>query len=257
MGAQAVRAVRGERSAYQPVQSALCGSSDPLRVAGILLEHCGSRKLYVADLDALLGRAPQTTVISSLLSSMPRLELWLDGGFATHRQAAERLAAFGADASRVTPVFGSESLRAHDEVVHCFGDGKQAILSLDQRKGRALDPAACWSDASIWPDTIIVMTLDRVGAFAGPDLEMLAEVRARAPDAAIVGAGGIRNVDDLTAAARAGADGWLVASAIHDLRLPRDALRAFAQALPTSLGHDAIARPASSVLQPEVLQEKP
>ena len=188
MGGQAVRAVRGERSAYQPVRSPLCASSDPLRVAGILLEHCNSRKLYVADLDALVGGAPQSGVIAALLSSMPQLEVWLDGGFATHEDASERLAALGADASRVTVVFGSESLRAHDEIARCFGDRRQAILSLDLRKGQPLDPAACWSDPSIWPDTIIVMTLDRVGAFAGPDLEQLAEVRVRAPSAAIIGA---------------------------------------------------------------------
>src|SRR5689334_15599759 len=96
MGGHAVRAVRGERSAYRPVESALCRSSDPVRVAAILREHCNARKLYVADLDALLGRAPQTAVTAALLAAMPELELWLDGGFATREQAVERLAALGA-----------------------------------------------------------------------------------------------------------------------------------------------------------------
>jgi HisA/HisF family protein len=242
LGGHAVRAVRGERSAYRPVESALCGSSDPVRVAGILLEHCSARKLYVADLDALLGRAPQTAVTAALLAQLPQLELWLDGGFATREEAAERLAAIGPDASRVTPVYGSESLRSHDEIERCFRGGQRAILSLDFRHGRPLDPASCWSDASLWPAKVIVMTLDRVGAFAGPDLETLAEVRARAPQAAVVGAGGIRNVDDLVTVARAGADAWLVASAIHDLRISQAALRSVAGALSAATRHGAIAQ---------------
>src|SRR3954453_17928215 len=219
LGGDAVRAVRGERSAYRPVESALCKSSDPVRVAGILLEHCNSRKLYVADLDALLGRAPDTAITAALLAATPELELWLDGGFATRAEAAERLAAFGPDAARVTPIFGSESLQSHDEIARCFRKGERAILSLDLRLGRPLDPASCWSDASLWPDKVIVMTLDRVGAFAGPDLGTFSEVRARAPHAAVIGAGGIRNLEDLVTVARAGADAWLVASAIHDLRV--------------------------------------
>jgi phosphoribosylformimino-5-aminoimidazole carboxamide ribotide isomerase len=67
---------------------------------------------------------------------------------------------------------------------------------------------------------VIVMTLDRVGAFAGPDLAAFADIRRRAPQAAVIGAGGIRDSDDLAAASRAGAHEWLVASALHDLRIP-------------------------------------
>ena len=64
------------------------------------------------------------------------------------------------------------------------------------------------------------MTLERVGADAGPDLDTLAEVRRKAPQAMLIGAGGIRHPADLARAADAGADAWLVASALHDLRLP-------------------------------------
>jgi phosphoribosylformimino-5-aminoimidazole carboxamide ribotide isomerase len=180
---------------------------------------------------------------------MPQVELWLDGGFATRREAAERLVAFGADASRVTPVYGSESLRSHDEIAHCFAEGERAILSLDLRQGRPLDPASCWSEASLWPGKVIVMTLDRVGAFAGPDLATFSEVRARAPHADVIGAGGIRDVDDLVTVARAGAHGWLVASAIHDLRISRAALRSVDQALSTATAHGGIAQSTSAATQ--------
>jgi phosphoribosylformimino-5-aminoimidazole carboxamide ribotide isomerase len=64
------------------------------------------------------------------------------------------------------------------------------------------------------------MTLERVGADAGPDLDTLRDVQARSPATKLVGAGGIRHEADLAAAAAAGAQAWLVASALHDGRLP-------------------------------------
>jgi uncharacterized protein related to proFAR isomerase len=46
-------------------------------------------------------------------------------------------------------------------------------------------------------------------------------VRRLAPGAMVIGAGGIRSPEDLALASAAGADAWLVASALHDLQLPR------------------------------------
>src|SRR4051794_39535754 len=96
-----------------------------------------------------------------------------------------------------------------------------AILSLDRREGERLDAAGCWEQPQRWPQTVIVMTLENVGANAGPDLATLAELRERSPATRFIGAGGIRDEADLHHAAQAGASAWLVASALHDGRLPR------------------------------------
>lgn len=225
---QVVRAVRGDRKSYQPIRSPLCGSSDPLAVSRILCRHCATNRLYVADLDALQGGVSQIATLLALLDADPRLELWLDAGFADARSAEEVLAALGAHRSRVVPVFASESLRSPEALRECFGPDAVtgagarpgAILSLDRRDGQRLDAAGCWETPQLWPQRVIVMTLERVGADAGPDLETLADVRRKSPHAKLIGAGGIRHGADLAAAAAAGADAWLVASALHDLRLP-------------------------------------
>ncbi|MDM0103501.1 HisA/HisF-related TIM barrel protein [Variovorax sp. J22R24] len=222
MQGQVVRAVRGNRQAYRPIESRLCHGSDPVTVAKILCDHCATRQLYVADLDALLGRSGQTEVLRTLLQAMPGLELWLDAGFANAGSADALLLALGAAARQVVPVFGSESLASREALERCFGgSNSDGVLSLDRRDGQHLDAAGCWDAPALWPRRVIVMTLERVGAGAGPDLETLADVRRRSPATFFVGAGGIRNQGDLDAASDAGAGAWLVASALHDGGLPR------------------------------------
>jgi len=88
------------------------------------------------------------------------------------------------------------------------------------RDGQRLDEAGCWESPSLWPERVIVMTLERVGADSGPDLDTLREVQARSSATRLIGAGGIRHAADLALAGAAGAHAWLVASALHDGRLP-------------------------------------
>jgi phosphoribosylformimino-5-aminoimidazole carboxamide ribotide isomerase len=217
-----VRAVRGERQHYRPIESALCGSAEPTGVAARLCEHCATDTLYLADLDALQGGALQAAAIAALLRARPALQLWLDAGFTGRdalRASIAALAAQGADPARITPVLASESWASVDELPAVLAARPQPLLSLDRRRGAALDAGGVWARPSAWPQRLVVMSLDRVGADAGPDLDALAEVRARAPDATLIGAGGIRDAADLRAAAAAGASAWLVASALHDGRI--------------------------------------
>lgn len=221
---QVVRAQRGDRANYRPIVSTLCGTSEPLAVARILCTHCASSRLYVADLDALQGGDAQVDVLRELLAALPQLELWLDAGFADAASADALRGRIGAGAERIRPVFGSESMVSCAAFEEAFGPagraGQGALLSLDRRGDQRLDPAGCWETPQWWPADVIVMTLERVGADAGPDLETVRAVQARAPQARVIGAGGIRDAADLDRAAAAGAWAWLVASALHDGRLP-------------------------------------
>ncbi|NLP62756.1 HisA/HisF-related TIM barrel protein [Paraburkholderia sacchari] len=231
LGGTAVRAVRGERSRYRPLESQLCSGSDPVDAARALLDYCGAAVLYVADLDGIVHGAPQRGLLARLAGALPGIELWLDAGFADPHAASAMLASLrecgtssdATSASRsapgvaaITPVFGSESLRP-GAMAHLPAD---ALLSLDRRHDTPLGDPHCWTDTSHWPARLIVMTLERVGSFDGPALDTIAEVRERAGQRQIIGAGGIRNADDLQAAAASGANAWLVASALHERRIP-------------------------------------
>ena len=209
---QVVHARRGERARYAPMRSPLAAGSEPLALARALLRRSGAQVLYVADLDAIGGAALQTPVLRQLLHNLPGVTLWLDGGFASVPALQAALAPLGDAAQAVRPVFGTESLHPGARLAAC----PQAVLSLDSRAGQPLDPAGLWARPEHWPDTLVLMSLDQVGAAQGPALALLAEQRARKPQAQWVGAGGVRHRADLALAAQAGAAAWLVATALHD-----------------------------------------
>ena len=165
----------------------------------------------MADLDAIENARPNVDVALALLRRFPRLELWLDAGFASAEQLDPWL---GHD--RLRPVLGSESqqdlagyLALRDLA------GESVVLSLDFRAERFVGPAAVLEDASCWPQRVIAMTLDRVGMAAGPASGRLRTVMERASGREVYAAGGVRNADDVRALP-AGCAGVLLASALHD-----------------------------------------
>lgn len=229
-----VRARRGERATYRPLSgSALGAGPEPLDCAERLLAACASRVLYLADLDALQGGAPQTAVIARLLRALPGLTLWLDAGFrrpAEVQALAEALdcpragGAPLAEAARpgLRPVWASEALPDAAALQAALPDAAAraaGLLSLDRRGDTLLDPAGCWGRPEAWPDSLILMTLERVGSGDGPDLALLRRLHAATPGKRWIGAGGLRGPADAEAAAAAGASAWLVASALHEGRL--------------------------------------
>ncbi|MGA0593693.1 HisA/HisF-related TIM barrel protein [Enterovirga sp. CN4-39] len=210
-GGLVVRARAGERAAYQPIETPLAPSPDPVAVAEGLLGAVPSRRLYVADLDAIETQLPQNTVLTRLRRAFPGHEIWVDAGFADEDAVARFL-----DRGIGRPVLGTESLRETSLPVRYRAD---AILSLDSRGDALLGPPELHAEPALWPDDVIAMTLTRVGAELGPDLKRVREVKARSPTTRIYAAGGLRGPEDLALLAAAGAAGILVASAIHDGRL--------------------------------------
>ncbi|SMG59798.1 HisA/HisF-related TIM barrel protein [Paraburkholderia susongensis] len=263
----AVRAVRGERTAYRPIQSRLAATSEPLAIARALLDASGARTLYIADLGAILGRGAHVSTLAALCAALPGIHIWIDAGFADYasmRALFERIDAIGQSieprssepasqpygqpytqpdnqpiiqpasqpdnepgghAARtglatLVPVFGTESLRDIHALRAAQTAGLAPILSLDHRAGELLAAAELERSSAWWPSRVIAMTLDQVGSYAGPDLATFERIRARAAaHTTVIGAGGIRNRADMTAAARTGATAWLVASALHDRQI--------------------------------------
>jgi phosphoribosylformimino-5-aminoimidazole carboxamide ribotide isomerase len=235
-----VRAVRGERTAYQPIHSPLAATSEPLHIARALLAASGARTLYIADLGAILQQGAHVETLAALRAALPGTDIWLDAGYADYAsmhalfaRIEETIRRNSLDGTRqsaphglatLVPVFGSESLHDIDALRAAEAAGLSPILSLDHRAGQLITATSSLTPAghtsAWWPHRVIAMTLDQVGSYDGPDLATFERIRAHAPThTAVIGAGGIRHREDMAAAARTGASAWLVASALHDRRI--------------------------------------
>ncbi len=248
MNGTVVRAVGGRRSEYRPVVSRLTDSTEPLTVAKALLAATGVSELYVADLDAILGEpepqgswvrsggasfqlavarcnlAPLGWLAPAALAGRVHQEItvWLDIGL---RDASEtiHLARF----RNVRPVIASETFggsASHDELLRL-----RPAVSIDLRNGELLSASSDITSPHELAErmhtagyrTFLLLDLARVGMNAGPGTEPLCgELRRRYPDIELLVGGGVRNRDDMRRLEDAGADGVLVASALHDGTLP-------------------------------------
>lgn len=201
----AVHARQGQRSQYRPLATPLAQGSDPVAVARGLLALFPFRTLYVADLDGIEGRGRDAELAGRLAAAVPGVALWIDDG------------ALPDEARRgsAVPVIGSESLRSGDLKGLRDAPPDRFLLSLDFRGETFAGPQALLDDAALWPERVIVMTLSRVGAGEGPDVERVAGIVARAGARGVYAAGGVRHLDDLKALRAVGAAGSLVATALH------------------------------------------
>jgi phosphoribosylformimino-5-aminoimidazole carboxamide ribotide isomerase len=216
---QAVQARGGRRDEYQPI-------GDAVELARTYVDKHGVTEIYVADLDAIanVGRgfqprqggperaAPQT--ISGLAS------LWLDAGISTVERAREAI-----DLGAAHVVVGLETLTsfsALQQICEAVG-GARIAFSLDLRDGVPLgighgeDASALATHAALaGAGAIVVVDLARVGMRTGLDLDLLARVRAAAPNVELIAGGGVRDAEDLARLAEAGCDAALVGTALRD-----------------------------------------
>jgi phosphoribosylformimino-5-aminoimidazole carboxamide ribotide isomerase len=228
-GGRAVHARGGERETYAPVHSPLIAGAragDPVALAAAYRERLGLSELYVADLDAIAGTTPQRALVRRIAERIAPATLMVDAGVAS---AADARAARADGTARV--VVGLETLPSFDAlaaVVEAVGSAA-VVFSVDLRAGRSLSRAAPLADASpielvalaahAGATAVVLLDLARVGASTGVDVSLVAAVRQRFPAVELLVGGGVRGREDLERLAGAGADGALVATALHEGRL--------------------------------------
>jgi phosphoribosylformimino-5-aminoimidazole carboxamide ribotide isomerase len=209
-GGLAVHARLGRRADYRPLCSTLCADGDPLQLAQRLhLDH-GAPLVYVADLDAIQGSGDNHATIAAIRAAMPGLALWLDAGL-RGPTGLERLAADPA----IRPVIATETWSTPARPA-----ASDAVLSIDCDATCVRDPSGLTRDLARWTSDLLVLDLGRVGSDLGPDLALFARWAAAAPHCRHHLGGGVRSRQDLDRLAGAGADGVLLASALHDGRIP-------------------------------------
>lgn len=210
----------GDRARYEPVESALITvRGDALALAQAYAAVLRTTEMYVADLDAIGGGAVQLAM-HQRLSRLTRS--WIDAGV---RSEGDACALIDAGADRV--VVGLETLTGFEllrDIVLTLG-ADRVVFSLDLRDGAPLasNDAFCAMtphelarravDAGV--ETVIVLDVARVGSASGTDETMMRELRATLPGVDLIAGGGVRNREDLDRLAAIGANGALVATAVH------------------------------------------
>jgi phosphoribosylformimino-5-aminoimidazole carboxamide ribotide isomerase len=219
-GGVVVRAQKGDRASYRPIESPLSPTSEPVDVVRGLLAVFPFSTLYVADLDAIERAGDNFPTLSRIRAEFPALRIWIDNG-AADTAALEAL--IGPDLG--VPVVGSESQR-NGALIARHQESRRIVLSLDFRGDAFQGPEEILIEPTVWPRRIIVMTLARVGSGAGPDFARLGAIRSIAGDREIYAAGGVRDPADLRALKVAGAAGALIATALHERRVVKADLEA-------------------------------
>jgi phosphoribosylformimino-5-aminoimidazole carboxamide ribotide isomerase len=208
-----VHARMGRRELYRPIQTPLSRTSNPVDVVAGVMSIYSFAAFYIADLDAIGGSGSNHATIVKLKQAFPQVTFWLDNGIANIELAEKWLQQ---DLGYL--VLGSET-QSDMTVVDRFSQDPRIVLSLDFRETRFQGPSTLLTQTDRWPPRVIVMTLDRVGSRAGPDMECLRAIKAATKARAIYAAGGVRDAADLRSLAAAGIDGALVASSLHDGRV--------------------------------------
>jgi phosphoribosylformimino-5-aminoimidazole carboxamide ribotide isomerase len=209
-GGVVVHARMGQRDQYRPISTPLSPTSKPIDVARGLLSVYPFGSFYVADLDAIGGSGNNDAVLAELKATFPDRTFWVDNGIADTAGAERWL---GADLGDL--VLGSETQK-DEAVLRRLAKNDRVVLSLDYRGDAFVGPAALLSNVDTWPSRIIAMTLARVGSGLGPDLGRLETIKNAGGGRSVYAAGGVRDVDDLSALADRGIAGALVASCLHD-----------------------------------------
>jgi phosphoribosylformimino-5-aminoimidazole carboxamide ribotide isomerase len=224
-----VHAIRGIRKEYQPLQSVLTKSVEPLEVARIF-KNLGFSDLYMADLDAIIDCSNNFSGLKKITDEVD-IELMVDGGV-TSIERAKKLLETGV--SKL--IVGTESLQSKSfvsQAVKILGS-ERIVVSLDLKGDKILvklgfdgctDPICLlqqFKDMSI--SQVIVLDLLRVGSGEGVNVDFLKKVIAEVGVDVYVG-GGVRDIKDLVELKNIGVSGALMATGLHSGKISIDQIK--------------------------------
>lgn len=216
LNGNAVHAVRGERAKYKPVKgSVACNSSAPVDIISTVMP----KEAYIADLDYLQHLGDNFALIGQI-SGMTKT--MADIG-PENLDDVKKCASI-AD----TIIIGTETASLDLIAAAAERFPGRINVSIDMKNGEVLtkdrklemkprELIKKLNDYDI--KDIIVLELSKVGTSAGIDMDFLTEIAASSNHNILVG-GGIRDMDDIHALEKIGISGALVATAVHNGKIP-------------------------------------
>ncbi len=216
-----VHAVKGERAKYQPVKgSAVCGSSSPLDIISAVMP----REAYIADLDHLQHTGDNFDLIKKI-SKMTGTMVDIGPENMDDVEKCARIAdtvIIGTETASFDLIAGAaERFPGRINVSIDMKNG--VVLTKDRKLGTKPGELVKMLNGYGIKD-IIILELSKVGTSAGIDVEMLEDITASSNHNILAG-GGIRDMDDIHALEKIGVSGVLVATAVHNGKIPVELIR--------------------------------
>lgn len=203
-----VNAQQGHRESYQPIKSKICKSSAIEDIIKAYLLIHPFKNIYIADLNEITNKGTNNDLINAIIKQNPDIEFWIDSGKQAHEITA-------ITDKKYRPIIGSES-QDTIKTESLKQNLANSILSLDFFPNQGyLGPSELINNPKLWPNDIIIMTLDKVGKKQGPDFKIIRSILEKAPDKNFIAAGGIRHEQDLLDLKQIGIQHALIASALH------------------------------------------
>lgn len=225
---QVVRLVKGDFEAVTAYHASPAAAIETWAAAGADLVH-------VVDLEGARTGNPSMGLVEEMAATS--IPFQIGGGIRSERVAARMLEA---GAARV--VLGSAAVWEPDllkVLVGRFG-GHRLVAALDVKSGMAT--GAGWLDvgrpfgeviaevATTGVGWILATGIARDGTMSGPDLTLTRTAVEMAPEAGVIGSGGVGTIDDLVALKAVGAVAAVVGKALYEHAFTlADAARAVAQ----------------------------
>ena len=217
LGGRCVRLVRGDYA------NPTVYSDDPADVAASFAE-AGAERIHVVDLDGARGLGDNHAVIETIVRRKD-VKVQVAGGVRSEAQL-DKLISLGAHAV----VMGTAAVREPRLLERCARKhAGQVLAALDVRDDQPAvhgwtenEPLKIGSLLARWDALplagVIFTSIARDGTLEGPDLKTLARVRAMT-SLPIQYSGGIASVEEVRAAAAAGAAAVILGKALYEGRI--------------------------------------
>lgn len=211
----AVAAKKGNRDKYKALISAICNSSDPLKLTEVY-KKLGFSEIYVADLDGILYSKANVELLEKINEIIPvTADIGIKG-----KDDIELLK----NLKNVEIVIGTETLPYYD-FLHEIDN---IILSLDVKNGKLINNL----NLDLWGfieklkndnkiqnkiQKAIILDLSQVGTSKGPNIKLCREIMKKLNDKnkKIIYGGGIKNNEDIQKLKGIGIYAVLVGTALH------------------------------------------
>jgi phosphoribosylformimino-5-aminoimidazole carboxamide ribotide isomerase len=232
LNSQAVHAIKGEREKYFPLKSVLINDSNPTRIAIKLKNEYLFKEFYIADLDAILQRKPNTKILSKILD-IPGVEIMIDPGIKTKKNAEKYF-----KLNLKSLVLGLETLSDLKVISECLNlfNTNNIVVSIDMyneviqtnikeiKDQDILEIISKIEDLGVV--NIILLDLFKIGQKMGGIPALYLKVRESFSGEILIG-GGIKNIQDIKDYKRNNFSGVLIGTALHDGSIKIEELRNF------------------------------